>query len=158
MVAGGTIETFGVIGCGLIGARRATAAAAQGLSLLGAADLDADRAASLFGASRRLAPGARAIGDWREVVAARPEVLHARALIAQDRQLALAPSRLQEFMQRLRQAFDTATEAGEAPVLLTSGGIRFHVRAIVERIRPTTPVLAQAEIFPRVRIRTVGTI
>jgi flagellar biosynthesis protein FlhA len=33
-----------------------------------------------------------------------------------------------------------------------------HVRAIVERIRPTTPVLAQAEISPRVRIRTVGTI
>ena len=49
-------------------------------------------------------------------------------------------------------------QAGEAPVLLTSGGIRFHVRAIVERIRPATPVLAQAEIYPRVRIRTVGTI
>ena len=48
--------------------------------------------------------------------------------------------------------------AGEAPVLLTSGGIRSHVRAIVERIRPSTPVLAQAEIHPRARIRTVGTI
>ena len=46
--------------------------------------------------------------------------------------------------------------AGEAPVLLTSGGIRSHVRAIVERIRPATPVLAQAEIHPRARIRTVG--
>jgi flagellar biosynthesis protein FlhA len=32
------------------------------------------------------------------------------------------------------------------------------VRAIVERIRPNTAVLAQAEIFPRARIRTVGTI
>ncbi len=76
----------------------------------------------------------------------------------EDRQLAMAPSRLGEFMQALRAAFDRATQAGEAPVLLTSGGIRFHVRAIVERIRPTTPVLAQAEIFPRVRIRTVGSI
>ncbi len=77
---------------------------------------------------------------------------------ADDRQLAMAPSRLQEFMERLRNTFDTAAAAGESAVLLTSGGIRSHVRAIVERIRPTTPVLAQAEIYPRARIRTVGTI
>jgi len=43
-------------------------------------------------------------------------------------------------------------------VLLTSGAIRFHVRAIVERIRPATPVLAQSEIFPRARIRTIGSV
>jgi flagellar biosynthesis protein FlhA len=76
----------------------------------------------------------------------------------EDRQLAMAPSKLAEFMQRLRGAFDAAAAAGETAVLLTSGPIRFHVRAVVERIRPTTPVLAQAEISPRARIRTVGTI
>ena len=76
----------------------------------------------------------------------------------EDRQLAMAPSRLTEFMQRLRVVFDTAAQAGEAPVLLTGSGIRFHVRAIVERVRPATPVLAQAEVSPRARIRTVGTI
>jgi flagellar biosynthesis protein FlhA len=76
----------------------------------------------------------------------------------EDRQLAMAPSRLQAFMQALRGTFDAASAASEAPVLLTSGGIRAHVHAIVERIRPNTPVLAQAEIFPRARIRTVGTI
>ena len=77
---------------------------------------------------------------------------------AEDRQLAMAPSRLQEFMLRFRAAFDAATASGEAPVLLTSGGVRLHVRAIVERIRPGTSVLAQAEIFPRARIRTVDTL
>ncbi len=77
---------------------------------------------------------------------------------AEDRQLALAPSKLQEFMQRLRSAFDTAGQTGEQPVLLTSGQTRFHVRAIVERARPMTPVLAQTEISPRARIRTVGSI
>jgi flagellar biosynthesis protein FlhA len=76
----------------------------------------------------------------------------------EDRQLAMAPGRLQEFMQKLRVVFDSAAQNGETPVLLTSSGIRFHVRAIVERIRPSTTVLAQAEIFPRARIRTVGTI
>ncbi len=77
---------------------------------------------------------------------------------ADDRQLALPPSKLQEFMQRFRAVFDAASATGETPVLLTSGAIRAHVRAIVERLRPATPVLAQGEIFPRVRIRTVGSI
>ncbi len=75
-----------------------------------------------------------------------------------ERQLAMAPTKLGEFMQRLRNAFDEAAAAGEAPVLLTSAPLRGHVRAIVERIRPETPVLAQTEIHPRVRIRTVGNI
>jgi flagellar biosynthesis protein FlhA len=76
----------------------------------------------------------------------------------EERQLAMAPSQLAEFMQRLRGAFDEAATAGEAAVLLTSAPLRAHVRAIVERIRPETPVLAQTEIHPRVRIRTVGSI
>jgi flagellar biosynthesis protein FlhA len=61
-------------------------------------------------------------------------------------------------MQKLRATLDAAGTTGETPALLTSGGIRGHVRAIVERIRPSTAVLAQAEIHPRARIRTVGTI
>jgi len=76
----------------------------------------------------------------------------------EDRHLAMAPAKLQEFMQRLRAAFEAVASTGEAPVLLTSNVNRAHVRAIVERIRPATPVLAQSEIFPRARIRTVGTI
>jgi flagellar biosynthesis protein FlhA len=84
----------------------------------------------------------------------------AEALIGppEDRQLAMAPSKLGEFMQKLRVSFDAAAAAGENAVLLTSGPLRWHVRAIVERVRPATPVLAQAEIFPRARIRTVGAV
>jgi flagellar biosynthesis protein FlhA len=91
-------------------------------------------------------------GEW--------ESIFADSLVGQpdDRQLAMAPSKLQDFMARLRTVFDGAGNAGESPVLLTSGGIRLHVRSIVERIRPSTAVLAQAEIHPRARIRTVGTI
>ncbi len=77
---------------------------------------------------------------------------------AEDRQLAMAPSKLSEFMTRLRDAFDRAAAAGEAPVLLVSPGLRAHIRAIVERFRPSTVVLSQAEIFPRARIRTVGQV
>ena len=86
------------------------------------------------------------------------EAAFAEAVVgpAEDRQLAMAPSRLSDFMQRFRAVFDGV--ASESPVLLTGSAIRPHVRAIVERIRPATSVLAQTEIFPRARIRTVGTI
>ena len=74
----------------------------------------------------------------------------------EDRQLAIAPSRLGEFMQKFRSVYESA--AMEGSVLLCSGPIRAHVRAIVERLRPATPVLAQSEIHPRARIRTLATI
>ena len=77
---------------------------------------------------------------------------------AEDRQLAMAPTQLQAFMLAFRSAFDAAAAGGEAPVLLCSAHVRPHVRAIVERLRPATPVLAQTEIFARARIRTLGTI
>jgi flagellar biosynthesis protein FlhA len=76
----------------------------------------------------------------------------------EDRQLAMAPTQLGEFMTRMRAEFDAAAQMGEAPVLLTSAPLRFHVRAIVERIRPETAVMAQTEIHPRARIRTLGSI
>ena len=101
-------------------------------------------------------------GGYLPLIALSPdwEGVFAESLVgpAEDRQLAIAPSRLTEFMQRFRAAFEAAAAAGESPVLLCSGGIRAHVRAVVERLRPATPVLAQAEIHPRARIRTVGTI
>ncbi|MCQ4159374.1 FHIPEP family type III secretion protein, partial [Roseomonas sp. GC11] len=88
------------------------------------------------------------------------EAAFAEALIGppEDRQLALAPSRVNDFAQRLRGAMDRAAAAGEMPVLVCSGGIRPHVRAVVERFRPATVVLAQAEIHPRARIRVLGSV
>ena len=84
----------------------------------------------------------------------------AEALVgpAEDRQLAMAPSKLQEFIARMRDAFEKAAAAGEQAALVTSPQVRPHVRAVVERFRPATPVISQAEIHPRARVRTVGTI
>jgi flagellar biosynthesis protein FlhA len=77
---------------------------------------------------------------------------------AEDRQLAMAPSKLTDFMTKLRDSMDRAANAGEAAVLLVGPSIRPHVRAVVERFRAATTVLSQAEIHPRARIRTVGSI
>ncbi|HEY5379299.1 MAG TPA: FHIPEP family type III secretion protein, partial [Pseudolabrys sp.] len=84
----------------------------------------------------------------------------AESLIGQgdDRQLAMQPSKLSEFIAIVRERFEQAAREGEAPVLVTSAGIRPFVRNIVERFRAQTPVVSQAEIHPRVRLKTVGSI
>jgi len=88
------------------------------------------------------------------------EQAFADALIGQgdERQLAMQPSMLQEFIQNMRARFEDAAQNGEIPVLLTSPGIRPYVRSIVERFRPQTFVMSQNEIHPRAKLRTVGTI
>jgi len=76
----------------------------------------------------------------------------------EERQLAMAPSQLQAFIQAVRDRFDQASQRGDVPVLLTSPMIRPYVRSIIERFRPQTPVISQNEIHPSVRLRTMGQI
>ncbi len=76
----------------------------------------------------------------------------------EHKHLAMQPSKLQEFVMRLRDVFDQAAREGEMPVLVTSSLIRLHVRAVVERFRPQTAVMAQGEIHPRARLKALGSI
>jgi len=75
-----------------------------------------------------------------------------------DKSLAMQPSKLSEFMAAVRDAFERAAREGEAPVLVTSAAIRPYVRSLVERFRAQTTVLSQAEIHPRARLKTVGSV
>jgi flagellar biosynthesis protein FlhA len=75
-----------------------------------------------------------------------------------ERHLAMAPSRLQQFIVSIQQGYENAAQMGELPVLITSPGIRPHVRAIIERFRPQTVVMSQNEVHPRVRLRTIGAV
>jgi len=88
------------------------------------------------------------------------EQAFAESIVGQgeERQLAMAPSRLQEFIGQVRNVFERQALMGETPVLLTSPPIRPFVRSIVERFRPMTAVLSQNEIHPKARIKTVGQI
>jgi len=76
----------------------------------------------------------------------------------EEKQLVMAPTTLQQFIQLVRQAFERHTIMGESPVLLTSPAIRPYVRSIIERFRPVTTVMSQNEIHARARIRTLGQI
>ena len=91
---------------------------------------------------------------------ARWEQAFAESIVGQgdERNLAMQPSKLTEFINQVREKFEQAAREGEAPVLVTSPGIRPFVRSIVERFRAQTAVLAQSEIHPRVRLKTVASI
>jgi flagellar biosynthesis protein FlhA len=112
--------------------------------------------------SRQLSEAARGPQGYLPLVPLSPEweAAFAESLAGppEDRQLTIDAGRLQAFMQRLRDVLDAQVAQGEAPVLLCSGQLRPHLRAIVERFRPSTMVMAQAEIHPRMRIRSLATV
>jgi flagellar biosynthesis protein FlhA len=93
-------------------------------------------------------------------LSARWEQAFAESIVGQgeDRSLAMQPSKLSEFMTATRNAFEQAAREGEAPVLVTSAAIRPFVRSLVERFRSQTTILSQAEIHPRARLKTVGSV
>ena len=75
-----------------------------------------------------------------------------------NRHLAMAPSKLQQFIGAVQSGFERAAQQGELPVLITSPSIRPHVRSIIERFRPQTVVMSQNEVHPRIRLKTVGSV
>ncbi len=88
------------------------------------------------------------------------EMAFSEALIGpgDEKQLSLAPSKLQAFIGGVRDAFDRVAQTGETGVLLTSPAIRPYVRSIIERFRGQTVVMSQNEIHPKARLKTVGMV
>ncbi|MGH1455707.1 MAG: flagellar biosynthesis protein FlhA [Alphaproteobacteria bacterium] len=76
----------------------------------------------------------------------------------EDKQLAMPPSRLQEFISAVRDKFDEVAPQGLSPVLLTSPYIRPYVRSVIERFRPQTIIMSQNEVHPKAKIKTVGQV
>jgi flagellar biosynthesis protein FlhA len=101
-------------------------------------------------------------GGYLPLLALSPswEQAFAESIVGQgeERQLAMAPSQLQQFIQTVRERFEEATAKNEVPVLLTSPQIRPFLRSIIERFRPQTVVMSQNEIHASVRLRTLGQI
>jgi flagellar biosynthesis protein FlhA len=112
--------------------------------------------------ARQISEAARGAMGHVPIITLSPdwEVAFTEALVGppEDRQLAMEPVKLSEFLARLRDALDTADAQGETAAIVTSAALRPHIRAILERFRPSTAVLSQAEIHPRVRIRSLGSI
>jgi flagellar biosynthesis protein FlhA len=86
------------------------------------------------------------------------EAAFAESIVPQgeERQLAIAPSKLREFVKSLKTAFEAVQ--GENPVVVCSALIRPHVRMVIARSQPSTVVLAQQEIHAKSRLRALGSI
>jgi flagellar biosynthesis protein FlhA len=112
--------------------------------------------------ARQISAANRAPAGYVPLLALSPRWEHAFAETVvgegDQRQLAMAPSQVHDFVAAVNAAYDEAARTGELPVLLTSPGIRRFVRTIVERFRPQTVVMSQSEIHPQARLKTVGTI
>ena len=112
--------------------------------------------------ARQISDAATGPGGYVPLVTLSPEWEHAflESMTGQgdDRSLAMAPSKLQEFIAKVRETFDRLALTGETAALLTSGATRPYVRSIVERFRPMTMVMSQNEIHPKARIKTLGQI
>lgn len=76
----------------------------------------------------------------------------------EEKQLAMAPTELQEFITDVRAQYDDFSKQGESPVLLTSPNVRSYVRSVIERFRPQTCVMSQNEIHPKAKIKTLGQV
>ena len=88
------------------------------------------------------------------------EQMFAESIVGEgdERQLAMAPSNLQNFINKVRTVLEELALKGESAVLLTSPAVRPFVRSIIERFRPLTVVMSQNEIYPKAKIKTVGQI
>ena len=75
-----------------------------------------------------------------------------------EKRLAMPPTKLHQFIQTVRQAYDKHAMMGETPILLTSPTIRPYVRSIMERFRPSTVIVSQNEIYAKAKIKTLGQI
>lgn len=75
-----------------------------------------------------------------------------------ERQLAMAPDKVQALLKSLRDTFEKHMLAGVNPVLLTSAFTRPFARSLTERALPTLSVMSQAEIHPKAKIKTIGTV
>ncbi len=88
------------------------------------------------------------------------EKIFAESLVGEGevRNLALPPSMLQVFIGNLKRQFDDLILQGEMPVLVTPVSLRPYVRSILERVRPSTIVLSQSEVYPKIKIKNLGQI
>ena len=75
-----------------------------------------------------------------------------------DKQLAMEPTKVQNFIKSARDIFEQQMMSGIQPVLLASPNNRPFVRSLLERSLPTIAVLSQAEIYPKAKIKTVASL
>ena len=86
------------------------------------------------------------------------EIANALVESGEEKQLAMEPSKVQTFLNAVKDSIEKNMAAGGQPVLLTSPSSRPYVRSLIERSMPSVPVMSQQELHPKIKIKTVGTV
>ena len=88
------------------------------------------------------------------------EQIFIESLVGEDdnKHLAMQPSKLHEFVERVNAELNRVAISKIIPILLTSPMLRPFVRSVVERFRPNLVVLSQNEIHPKIKIKTFGQV
>lgn len=73
-------------------------------------------------------------------------------------QLVMPPSKMQEFVSKIKKLYDDQASRGYIPILMTSAQARPYVRSMLERFRPSTAVMSQNEVHFKAKIRTLGVV
>ena len=71
---------------------------------------------------------------------------------------AVEPGLMRQMMQSAQAAIEHTIARGYEPVVLTSPGIRRHLRSLLGRYFPAVPVLSHAEIVPEIEVEAAGMI
>jgi len=112
--------------------------------------------------SRQISSANTAPEGYIPIIALSPdwEMEFAEALAGQgeEKQLAMAPAKLQKFIMAIRMLFEQKAAEGYLPVLLTSPMSRPYVRSIIERFRPSTVVMSQNEVHPKAKLKSLGQV
>ncbi len=74
----------------------------------------------------------------------------------ENKQLALPPSQMQDFIFKTNEVYDRYSMIGEMPILVTTAIVRPFVRSILERVRPSVIIMSQSEVHPKIKIRSLG--
>jgi flagellar biosynthesis protein FlhA len=78
--------------------------------------------------------------------------------IGEDKQLSLAPSKLQEFIEKFKAVYDQLIGQGEIAIILVPANIRPYLREIIARFYPAVSVVSPNEIHPKIQIKTLNQI
>jgi flagellar biosynthesis protein FlhA len=112
--------------------------------------------------ARQLCHANLAPGGYLPLLALSPnwEQAFAESIIGQgeERQLAMAPSQLQQFIQTVREALRRSRRQERSAGAADQPAGAPFVRSIIERFRPQTVVMSQNEIHASVRLRTLGQV
>ena len=75
-----------------------------------------------------------------------------------NRQVSIAPTKLQEFITQVGKKFDQVAMEGIIPILLVANEIRIFIHNILSRGRSGTTILSQKEIHYKVKIKNMGKV